>query len=189
MRTTMHDDAMQAQAGSAAAPSAMRLGVLVGTRRWLVDLAEAGEIVPVPAIAPVPLTRPWFRGLANLRGALYTVVDLAAFAGEAPAAFDKDARLLALGERLQFNAALLVSRMLGLRSTAAMRRRPDAAADDAALTDPGAGAVGAAVPGATDTAAQPAWQGETWLDEAGAAWHELVLHRLVRDERFLEIGR
>ena len=38
-------------------------------------------MIPVPPITPVPLTRPWFRGVANVRGNLYSVVDFAAFVG------------------------------------------------------------------------------------------------------------
>ena len=60
---------------SATPDLAARLGLMIGEQRWLVDLSEAGEIVPVPdTIAPVPLTRDWLLGLVNLRGALYTVV-------------------------------------------------------------------------------------------------------------------
>ena len=152
-----------------AASSAARLGVMIGERRWLVDLADAGEIVPVPGIVPVPLTRDWFRGVVNLRGALHTVVDLARFSGGTSTAVDKDARLLALAPRLQFNATVLVSRMLGLRSTASMTR------DERA---PAAGEAGT-----------PTWVGPTWLDETGTAWQELSLARLVHDERFQLVGR
>ena len=59
------------------------LGFQAGSESWLIDLAEAGEIMPPPPLSIVPLTRPWFRGLANVRGALYGVVDLAQFHGEA----------------------------------------------------------------------------------------------------------
>ena len=53
------------QAGSTT--HSARLGLAIGDQRWLVDLAEAGEIVPIPAqMTPVPLTRDWFRGLVNL---------------------------------------------------------------------------------------------------------------------------
>ena len=77
-----------------------RLGLLIGTQRWLVDLEQAGEIVPVPAtIVPVPLTRDWLLGLVNVRGALYTVVDLYRFVGAPATESGKDARLLALGLR------------------------------------------------------------------------------------------
>lgn len=157
-----------ASADAPAAASSMRLGVLIGERRWLIDLADAGEIAPLPDITPVPLTRDWFLGLVNLRGALHTVVDLARFAGGTPTALDKDSRLLALGARLQFNATIVVSRMQGLRSTAGMRVRPgDAQA----------------------AAGRPAWQGTVWLDDAGATWQELSLARLVQDERLLQLAR
>ena len=161
-------DPAPTMAAHTVAASPMRLGVLIGERRWLVDLADAGEIAPLPDITAVPLTRDWFLGLVNLRGALHTVVDLSRFAGGAPTALDKDSRLLALGARLQFNATLVVSRMQGLRSTAGMRVQPgDAQA----------------------AAARPAWQGTVWVDDAGAAWQELSLARLVQDERLLQVAR
>ena len=37
----------------------------------------------MPAIATVPLTQPWFLGVANIRGNLYSVVDFAGFVGRA----------------------------------------------------------------------------------------------------------
>ena len=55
-----------------------------GTERWMVELPDAGEVVSVPELTPVPRTRPWFRGIANVRGALFSVVDLAGFLGQAP---------------------------------------------------------------------------------------------------------
>ena len=53
------------------------LGFQVGDDNWLIDLADSGEILPPPPFVPVPLTRPWFRGLANVRGTLHGVVDFA----------------------------------------------------------------------------------------------------------------
>lgn len=141
-----------------------RLGLRIGDVHWLVDLAEAGEIVPVPPLLPVPLTQDWFAGLANLRGQLLAVVDVARFAGAAGLVPDKDTRLLALTPRLQSNVALLVSRMLGLRVPGGMQ--PLAPAADA-----------------------PAWTGASWRDEAGLVWQELRLARLLADERFQRIAR
>ena len=63
------------------ARSASKLGVQIGEQNWLIDLVEAGEVMPVPPITAVPLTRPWFRGVANVRGNLYSVVDFAEFLG------------------------------------------------------------------------------------------------------------
>ena len=64
---------------------ASKLGILAGERRWLVDLTDTGEVIPVPTIASVPLTRAWYAGVANVRGNLYSVVDFSAFLGGAPA--------------------------------------------------------------------------------------------------------
>ena len=64
------------------------LAVTAGSDNWLVDLSDAGEIIAAPTISEVPLTRNWFRGLANVRGNLFSVVDLAAYCGESPAPSD-----------------------------------------------------------------------------------------------------
>src|SRR5512134_305722 len=53
-----------------------RLAVRVGSENFLVEMGLAGEIVSLPDIAPVPWTKPWYRGLANVRGRLVGVVDL-----------------------------------------------------------------------------------------------------------------
>ena len=150
-----------------------RLGLLIGTQRWLVDLEQAGEIVPVPAtIVPVPLTRDWLLGLVNVRGALYTVVDLYRFVGAPATESGKDARLLALSARLNFNASILVTRMLGLRNIAAMQ--PD---------DSGSSPQ--------DLRAQPLppWVGPARIDAEGHRWFELDMTRLVSGPDFLLVGR
>ena len=157
---------------SAAPDLAARLGLMIGEQRWLVDLSEAGEIVPVPdTIAPVPLTRDWLLGLVNLRGALYTVVDLQRFAQLGATACGKESRLLALAGRLDFNAAILVTRMLGLRNVASMRI-------DEGASDDGFGAPG-----------RPEWIGRTLVDADGHRWHELDLARLAAGSAFLMVGR
>src|SRR5258706_12428668 len=79
-----------------AGQAASKLGVQIGKGGWLVDLVDAGEIIPVPPITPVPLTHAWFAGVANIRGNLYSVVDFAAFLGAAPSAPTEAARLLLL---------------------------------------------------------------------------------------------
>lgn len=83
---------------------------------WLVDLTDTGEILPVPALAPVPLTRGWFRGIANVRGTLYGVVDFSVFHSGNPVTPSGFARLLLLHARHGTNSALLFSRTTGLRS-------------------------------------------------------------------------
>ena len=146
----------------------VRLGLMIGDERFLVDLSEAGEIVPLPpVITPVPLAREWFRGLVNLRGMLFAVSDLAGFGGDGSTPLSKESRLLAVASRLNFNAAILVTRMLGLHNINTMR--PDEHAPD--------------------RSAQQPWRVRQLLDEQERSWTELSLLRLVADERFLMVNR
>ena len=144
--------------------SASKLGVQVGTETWLIDLVEAGEVIPVPPITHVPLTQPWFRGVANVRGNLYSVVDFAAFVGTGSVEISERARLVLLGERLRSAAALLVDRSLGLRNPAQLQAR--AAAGE-----------------------QAAWIRAEYSDESGGHWREIDVRQLVQHEKFLSPGQ
>jgi twitching motility protein PilI len=143
--------------------AATKLGLQVGGGRWLVDLRDAGEVIPVPAITPVPLTQPWFRGVANIRGNLCSVVDFAAFLGAPPAPIGEQARLLLFGARFRVGGALLVDRSLGLRN-------PDELQPQAA------------------SGAQPAWLKGEFSDAQGIRWKELDVAQLVADAEFLAVG-
>ena len=139
-----------------------KLGLWVGGDAWLVDLTEAGEVIPVPAIAPVPLAQPWFKGVANVRGNLYSVTDLAAFVGGPPVKLSEQARLLIIAERFRIGAALLVERSLGLRHADGLTPEP------AAVTQP--------------------WVRAQYTDADGQAWKELDIAGLVQNEGFLEVS-
>jgi twitching motility protein PilI len=141
---------------------ASKLAVQAGGDGWLVELTEAGEIIPVPAITPVARTKAWFRGVANVRGNLYTVVDLAAFLGGAPCALSEQSRLLLVGARYRTGAGLLVDRSLGLRNPGQLK--------------PCLGAV------------PTAWVRSQYEDEDGKIWRELDLGALVQQEEFLNAG-
>ena len=149
------------EAAAADAPSA-RLGVQVGPEVWLVRLEEASEVIPVPAIADVPLTRGWFRGLANIRGNLFSVIDLSAFQGGEPTPQTPDSRLLLVAERYHLNAALMVNRMLGLRNLQHFEPRPR---ED-----------------------ERAWEAGRFADKDGQIWRELSMNELVYSEGFLQAG-
>jgi twitching motility protein PilI len=154
---------------------AAKLGLAIGSDRLLVDLSEAGEIVPLPSlILPVPLTRDWLLGLTNLRGSLHTVADLRRFALGQFTETGKEARILALAEGLDFNVTLVVSKMLGLRNTASMK--------------PVAEPVGDAAKSFVGCAPR-AWLGQVYVDAEGNRWRELSLARLAVDHDFLIIGR
>ncbi len=98
------------------------LGVQIAGRNWLVDLADIGEVLPLPKLISVPFTKPWFRGVANVRGNLYSIADLATYQHSGPASGDVNNRILLIAERYAFNAALLVDRVLGLRDARKWRQ-------------------------------------------------------------------
>jgi len=105
------------------------LGVMAGNEHWLLSLPESGEIVTPPALSPVPLTHEWYRGLVNVRGVLYGVVDLSRFHDGPPISSPSpQTRLLLIGTREGVHSAILVSRVLGLRNEEDFE--PDAEADD-----------------------------------------------------------
>jgi twitching motility protein PilI len=139
------------------------LGVASGNEHWLFDLSDSGEVVPMPSLTAVPLTKPWFAGIANIRGTLYSVVDFSAFRGQEPTRRNANARLLLIGARHGTNSALLVDRTLGLRSV-----------DDLDLVSSGG--------------SEPVWRGEVRQDAQGRKWTLLRLRELLSDSAFLDIG-
>ena len=150
------------QSAQAGVRVASKLGLHAAGDSWLVDLLEAGEVLPVPAITPVPLAQPWFRGVANVRGNLYSVTDFSAFAGDEPTPLTEHARLVIVAERFRVGAALLVERSLGLRPAESLK------------------------PHASGTA-QP-WVKAQFVDAEGTVWKELDVAALVQNESFLEVS-
>lgn len=77
-------------------------------------LEEVGEVLPCPALTRVPGTRQWLSGVASVRGAIVTVMDVSAFLLGSPAPADDAARVL-LVEHDGVAAGLLVPGVLGMR--------------------------------------------------------------------------
>jgi twitching motility protein PilI len=149
--------------GASGQRAAGLLGIQSGADFWLLKLSDSGEVVPLTPLAEVPLTRSWFAGIANIRGNLYSAVDFAAFRGGEPTPQNAASRLLLIGTRYGSNAALLVTRLLGLRNI-----------DDL-------------VPAPADPGDLP-WVAGAYTDNAGRCWKMLDVRRLLDDERFMEIG-
>lgn len=93
------------------------LGVQIAGQYWLVDMLNISEVLPMPQLTIVPLCKPWFRGVANVRGNLYCVADMAVYQHKGATVSNIANRVLLVAERHAFNAALLVDRVLGLRDT------------------------------------------------------------------------
>lgn len=160
------------------APTRNWLAVEMAGHGFLLPLDQAGEIFPLSAVHAVPHSQPWFLGVANLRGQLHGVIDLAGFLGlprstpraplDAPPRDTREARdggrLVAFNGKLQTNAALLIDRLLGLRNASALQPAP-----------------------AAEEAGKPHFIGQQMADAQGRIWYELDLSALAADEAFARI--
>ncbi|TNF60901.1 MAG: chemotaxis protein CheW [Burkholderiales bacterium] len=162
--------AQRLSAARAEAATASWLAVEAGGQRYLFPLVQAGEIFPWGGVRPVPYTKPWYLGVAALRGGLQGVVDLAllvkggARSGPAAERVTSESRLVSLHGALGINAVLLIDRLLGLRQPSGF----------AAVADP------------EDDA--PAYVTRVLTDSQGLAWSELDLQALASDPEFLSIA-
>jgi twitching motility protein PilI len=157
-------DRMRA-ARSGAGSHVNQLAVVIGGSRFLLDLKQAGEIMTIAPIMPVPLTRDWFLGLSSVRGNLIGIIDLALFQGQGPTTIDKDSRIVAFAPALGFNCGLLVSRVLGLRSSVDMTLK-----NQPVLAD------------------NSSWLARQYVDREAQDWTELDLSLITQDSRFLHVG-
>lgn len=148
------------------------LALEAGGQGLLVPLPTAGEIFPLTQLTPVPHTKPWFMGVANLRGLLHGVVDLAAFMGlrePLPVQHMREnlreqSRLLAFNAALGTQSAVLIDRLAGLRAAHQLQAIP------------------------SDGSARPSFAQASWLGTEGRAWQEIDLAALARHEHFLAIS-
>lgn len=145
------------------------LAVHVGDGRYLLPLAQCGEIFPWTPVQPAAYTQPWFLGVANLRGGLCGVVDLVRFmvpdaAAARPDAMLPECSLLSFNGAMDVNCALLVDQLSGLRgndSFPASEPPPDGS---------------------------PSYFGRKYADTAGVSWQEVNLLTLSQLPSFLSIS-
>lgn len=87
----------------------------VGGERFVSPLQEVVEILNYPAsVTSVPGTKPWVRGVANIRGNLLPIVDLQAFLGGGTTIAGRRSRVLVV-HRQEIFTGLLVGNMVGMR--------------------------------------------------------------------------
>lgn len=164
--------AQRLTAAKTEALTATWLAIEAGGQRHLLPLVQSGEIFPWSAVQPVPYTKAWYVGVANLCGGLHGVVDLASLLlGEGARAAQRpsdrvtsESRLVSLHGALGLNAVLWIDRLLGLRNPGAFKSvadRPEGA---------------------------PAYVTRMLIDESGQAWQELDLQVLVAEPEFLAIA-
>lgn len=142
--------------------SASKMGVQVGGGKWLVNLPDVSEVVPLPPLLAVPLTQAWFAGVANVRGVLYSAIDFSRFLGGEPTQTNLDSRLLLANTKFHLNVGIIVHHMLGLKNPDQLQ--------------------GTAI----DNCAP--WIAAEYTDSNGDLWKELNMPGLIHHPDFLNVG-
>jgi twitching motility protein PilI len=145
------------------------LAVKAGGQNYLFPLGQSGEIYALTTVQVVPYAREWFRGVLNIRGGLFGVIEMAGFVADSggPARSEpksQEPSVVTLNTALDVNCALQVDTLMGLR---------------------GKDSFATSVP---PTAGAPDYFGNRFIDPAGQSWQEINLRVLSLSPQFLSIG-
>ena len=91
------------------------VGYRIGKQRLASGFDEVVEILPVPALTPVPGAQPWMLGVANMRGNLLPVVDLKWFLEGERTVLHEGQRMLVVRQP-GGDVAVLIDELYGQRS-------------------------------------------------------------------------
>ena len=86
----------------------------LGRTKLVAPMDDVIEILDLPVLSNVPLTQPWVRGIANVRGSLLPVIDLNGYLGNEVSRVTNKTRVLVI----DFNgiySGLVVDEVLGLK--------------------------------------------------------------------------
>ena len=133
---------------------------------WCVAPREdVREIIPLPSLSRAPGAKPWLMGVANVRGGILAVADLARVLGlpiQPPAAA---ARVLIFNSQ-QLPVGLLVDEVAGYRQFTAPEQQPARLADSGPLAPYLLGA----------------------FEREGRPWYAFSLHKLSASPEFSHAG-
>lgn len=82
---------------------------------YLAKMGSISELLPLPRYTPVPGVKPWMRGVANVRGRLIPIIDLALFFGLRQSSQKIREKRVLVVEQGDMLAGLVVDRVLGMQ--------------------------------------------------------------------------
>ncbi len=135
------------------------LGVEISGRNVLVNLLDITETLVVAEIEPIPLVKPWFLGMTNVRGVLYAINDLAQLLDNQASEISSNTRMLLISDDVSSNIGFLVDRLVGLRNFEEMKQKKK-------------------------TEETICFKPERYEDEEGNLWYVLDCERLVSSKEF-----
>lgn len=140
------------------------IGFDVGGGRYVAPEGQVGEILLPPRTTKLPGVRDWILGVANVRGRLLAIADLADFLGLEKTGPRADRRVLLVGAD-DFEIGLLVEQSLGMQHFT-----PDMVQEGEPAPDAVAPFVGRS------------------FRNAGRVWREMDLRALIRDPSFSDVA-
>ena len=143
-----------------AEPPAGYLGVVIGGKNVLINLQEISETLPMMSIQRVPLVKPWFLGVANVRGVLYAINDLRQMLENTFTTISSNARLVMVSEAITSNVAFVVDKMIGLRKLDEMQLHKEAVDESVCLKT------------------------QSYQDAENQIWYMLDCDKLIRSKEF-----
>lgn len=111
-RSRQHAKALPAQVN--AAPRWSGIGFSLLGLRFVAPLGQIAEMLEVPATTRLPGVQPWILGLANVRGKLLPMCDLAMFLGGRLSPHKKSHRVLVVDQG-KFFCGLIVDQAFGMQ--------------------------------------------------------------------------
>lgn len=85
----------------------------IAGQRFVAPMGEIAEVLAVPDFIPIPLTKPWLLGVANVRGRLLPMADLAKFLGVTSHEPLKKRKVMVVDEDGVFSG-IMVDQVLGI---------------------------------------------------------------------------
>ena len=87
----------------------------VAGQRLVAPMGDISEILVVPDMTPIPLTHSWMKGVANLRGRLLPITDLAVFLNLPTHKGVSTSRKVMVIDQPDIYSGLLVDQVLGIQ--------------------------------------------------------------------------
>lgn len=94
------------------------LGVafMLGGEQLIAPLGDVAEVLTMPDITPVPLTKPWLTGIANVRGRLLPITNMSSFLGITSVKSHQSRQKLLVIDQPKIFSGLQVDEVLGIQT-------------------------------------------------------------------------
>lgn len=97
----------------------------VAGQRMVAPMGEINEILAVPDLTPVPLVESWMLGVANVRGRLLPLADLAGFLNLESRELRMSKKKVMVIDQENFFSGILVDQVHGIQSFNSTHYQPD----------------------------------------------------------------